>query len=188
MLLFTSIETDGHYASDLAWEKRNIIRQNHYENLEYVTTPVFKLKFAADLGFDIQNYQIQLFKILDDNSFEQSRYLLYYSDVSSKVYLRVGGYVENDINLLFDYFQLNGKNKRELNRLITEWESLDKLFRELDLECLLNGYYKQSTKPDCFRSVFYINVNESTIGTSLLSKEHLNSNFSRIPLNGFLGR
>ncbi|MAC95425.1 MAG: hypothetical protein CMC96_07975 [Flavobacteriales bacterium] len=188
MLLYTSVETDGHYASDLSWERRDFIRENHYKYMKIVNTPVFSLKLPNELGFDIQNYQIQLFKLPDDNSYNQARFLLCYKDMASNACLRVGGYVENDINLLFDYFLKNRKKTKVLESLISKWESLDRLFEELDLDCLLKGYDNQSTKLDCFKSVFYINVNESTIGANPLSKQELNSCFSRIPLNGFLGR
>lgn len=184
MLLFTSVQNDGGGASTGNLMDRLEILKNNYE--------LFKVDFSPDLIFhkpDIEDsirgeYKLKLYKILSYNSEDQHRYLLRFRDFSSEVWLRVGGYVENDIHLLFDYFKEDRIKGKKLRRMLLEWTSSDPMFPELDWECMYKGYRKNSIKSACFRSAYYVFINDSSIGFDTLRKDQLNGVFSRIPLYG----
>jgi hypothetical protein len=109
---------------------------------------------------------------------------LWYKDFRSEVWLRVAGYVETDINLLFDYLRNQKVNKKRLKAIIRDWNDSDDLFKDLNFNCLLKGYLRSKTSAECFLSVYYILLNDASIGYDPLSENELKSVFSRIPLYG----
>jgi len=183
MFLFTSVESDGYYASTMKFEKRINILKNHFDFMKYENTT--KIGFFKPNNQDsiIGAYEIQLFKILDINSEKQSRYLLWYKDFYSEVWLRASGYVENDMNLLFKYLIKEKISKKNIKKMISEWNNSDKMFLELDLNCLFKDYLKGKTITECSKTVFYIKINDS--GTyKRITKNERYSTFSRFPLYG----
>lgn len=184
MLLFTSIENDGKRGSKTTFDKWLKVRKNHYEYLDVEYSPIgvfYKPKMQDSIS---GKYELKLYKLLSENSENQSRFLLWYKDFSSEVWLRVGGYTENDLHLLVNYFRGDNINKKRLKGMSEEWQTLDRLFGELDWECLLKGVEKRSTKSVCFRSAYYVFINDACINCSLLKEDQLNSAFSRMPMYG----
>ncbi|BDS09822.1 hypothetical protein [Aureispira anguillae] len=187
MLLFTSIEADGNYGCKITWDDWVKTLENHYEYLKIEHTHSKKFILPKNLDTIGTSYRLQLFKIKSFNSENQSRFLLQYTKTSlrNNVWLRVDGYVENDLNLLFDHFIRQGTKKKDLKIILQEWEKSDELYKELDLFCKLKGYLNRKKELSCFKSAFYIGINDATIGASPLKENELNSPFSRVPLYGF---
>jgi hypothetical protein len=186
MLIFTSVKTDGGYVYKKGIDEWNEKLKGNFNKLEIKKSKLLRFCLPESLDTIRTNYSIQLFEIFDFNSEQQSRFLLKFSDLRNYVWLRVDGYVENDINLLFDYFLKQKIKKKDLKTIVKEWEGADKLFKELTLLCKVEGYLKGNSEFPCFKSVFYIKKNDSVIGIEgPLEKKELNSKFSRIPLYGW---
>lgn len=182
LFIFTSIESDGPRAfNGETWDNWMKLFENHYKYLNIESTGVlnFVIPFSTDSIAD--SYSLELFKVLDNNSKNQSRYLFKYKDFNNTVWLRVSGYIENDLNLLFDYLKRKKISKKQLNQIVNEWNSSNKIFEELNLQCLFKGYLNHNTSSECFRSVFYIKKNDASYN-ELLKGIDLNSKFSRAPL------
>lgn len=188
MLLFTSVEYDGNTATSTTLENWFQVRENHYKFLQVEHSPVAVLYRPQMLDSISGKYEVILYKILSQNSENQSRFVLRYKDISNEVWLRVGGYVENDLHLLFDYFEDGGIKKKKLKGMLRDWGNLNSLFAEVDWECLINGYKKNNTKSECFRSAYFVFANDLCINCTLLTKHQLNSSFSRLPLYGSFKR
>jgi hypothetical protein len=186
MLVFMSVEFDGSYVSKTTLKDYFNVLGNHFNHfkIEYTTKKVFYNPIFNVSDSIMSEYQLQLFKIPDDNFYKQSRYLIWYKDFHSEVWLRAGGFVENDLNLLFDYLRGQKKKKRMLQSMIEEWTESNSLFQEAKLNCIYKGYVDGNTKSDCFKSVYYIKANAVCIGFNPLNEKELNSIFSRIPLYG----
>lgn len=184
MLLYTSVEYDGNRGTKTDFEKWLNIRKNHYDyfNIEMSSIKTFYKPVLSDSIMD--KFEIQLYKMEDINSKEQARYLMWYKDFSSEVWVRISGYVENDFHLLLKYFRKPKINKSKLRRMIQEWKSSDEMFKELDWDCLFKGSLKGHSKSECFRSAFYIKMNNASVGFDPLMEKELNSIFSRMPLYG----
>ncbi len=185
VLLFTSVETDGNSAIDITYNEWLDLIENHYEYFDVKFTPIEVFYKSETLDSIGGKYELKLYKILSYNSENQSRYVLWYKDFSNVVWLRVGGYVENDFHLLLNYLKEDKRYKKQIKKMFQEWRSTDSLFAEIDWECLYSGYKKNSTKSDCFRSANYIFLNNTSFGYDPLREDQLNSIFSRVPLNGY---
>jgi hypothetical protein len=185
VLLYTSVVTDGGKAYSIDWDKWRSVLKNNYEHFTFKSSNWDTLFLPDKENIEYYKYQIKIYKLPNDNSESQDRYLLHYKDISSNVRLRLAGYVENDMKVLFKYLESKSINKKQLKKLIKDWANLNDLFSEVNLDCILEGYFKNSTKSDCFKAVYYIEVNDFTIGNVPLEKNELNSCFSRIPLYGY---
>lgn len=120
MLLFTSVEYDGHAATNGTLKNWIEVRENHYNFLQVEQSPLIVLYKPQMLDSISGKYDLILYKILCQNSENQSRFVLRYKDISSEVWLRVGGYVENDLHLLFNYLKDYGikrENKTNYTRV-----------------------------------------------------------------------
>lgn len=184
MLLFTSVEYDGNTATNTTFKKWVQVIENHYRYLKVEHSPVILLHKPNMLGSINGKYELKLYKILSQNSESQSRFVLWYKDISSEVWLRVGGYVVNDLHLLFNYLRDDNVTKRQLKEVMQSWQTQNSLFAEVDWECLLRGYKKNNAKSECFRSAHYVLSNDLCINCKPLNDEQLNSDFSRLPLYG----
>ena len=161
-----------------------VLTVNHFEYLEVERSSIASL-FKPGMTDSISSkYLIRIYKLPNENSENQSRYLMWYKDFSSEVWLRIGGYIENDLHLLFDYLRGQKINKRQLREMIQKWSEVDDIFKEIAWGCLFKGYLTRSTQYDCYRAVFYITLNDTSIGFNRLNDKELNSTFSRIPLYG----
>ena len=188
MLLFTSVECDGNTAIDITLENWFQLKENHYKFLQ-VERSSLEVLYKPQMSDSISGeYELILYKILSQNSENQSRFVLRYKDMWNEVWLRVGGYVENDLHLLFNYLQGDGITKSKLKEIIRDWETLNSLYTEVDWECLFIGDKKNSTKSECFKSAYFVDVNDFCINCNPLTKDQLNSNFSRLPLYGSFNR
>ncbi len=189
MLIHTSIESDGNADIEVrSWDNWLVVRRNHFDYLKVVNTSTYYFYKPISLDSITNKYSIQLFKIYADNSEKQSRYLIQYKDFREAVWLRVAGYTENDIHLLFDYLRKQGIRKQKLRLMIQEWQRADELFKEIDLNCLFHGYLRHSTSGNCFKSVYYIGLNDLSIGCNILEADEINSVFSKVPLSGYLSK
>ena len=183
MILFSSVETDGAYIYNMNFDKMNSVLSNHYEFLEIKMSSqeeFIKPRAADSIS---GRYLVRLYKIINYDSGRMSRYLLHYIDFNNNVWLRVGGYVENDLKVFFDYLISQGISRKQLKGILERWEESDSIYKELDLACKLNGYFKNSTNSDCFYSVFFITKNKVSLNGNRVSEK---SCFSRCPLSGML--
>lgn len=190
VLLFTSVEYDRDDATKNTYKKWLEVTENHYEYLNVEYSPSFVFYKPKTLDSISGKYELKLYKILCENSENQSRFVLWYKDLSSEVWLRVGGYTENDFHLLVNYLINDNLNRKQLKEMVKEWQMVDPLYRELDWECLLKGVERRNTKSSCFRSAYYLTTNDLCINCNPLKEDQLNSIFSRMPLYGkfnFLG-
>lgn len=108
MILFSSVETDGAYIYNMEVEKVSSVLSNHYEFLEIKRSnqgEFIKPEAADSIS---GRYWVRLYKIINHESDRMSRYLLHYTDFDNDVWLRVGGYVENDLKVFFDYLISQG--------------------------------------------------------------------------------
>lgn len=184
MLIFTSVERDGNDATKSTMQDWLNEMNNHFEFLKIENTSI--LTFYKPLLKDSirSQYKIQLFKIPDRNSQNQSRYLIWYKDFENEVWLRAAGYVENDLHFLFNNLAKQKIRNKKVLILFQDWIKSDTLFTEIDLKCLFKGYMKGKSKSACFRSVYYIKRNDLSIGYQPLDYKSLNSINSRLPLFG----
>lgn len=187
-LIFMSIELDGPYMFNMTkYSPLMKLYKNHYDNLEYEKTKASIFYLSGSLDTIRSSYKMSLYKITDINSRGQSRYIIHYTDFYCDVWLRVSGYFENDLKLFFDYLVKQRHIKRKkLQSIINEWEHADLLYRELNLSCLLKGYFKNSTKSDCYISASYVRVLDASIGFDPIEPNDIHSIFSRVPLYGYL--
>lgn len=184
MLIFTSVINDGHGASLTTFDKWVDLRKNNFNLLEIETTSN-KTFYKPNISDSIKGkYEIQVYKVPDNNSQLQSRYLIRYKDFGNQVWLRAAGYVENDMNLLFNYLQQQKIKKSEIKVIIQEWNKSDQLIKELNLEEIFKGYINNNTDSKCFISAYYIRINDCSIGFEPLKEHELNSVFSRLPVYG----
>lgn len=186
MLLFSSIESDGGGATKGTLREWIEVAKNHYDYLNYEKTSKIILYKPEKSDSIMGEYQIRMYKIFSENSENQSRYLIWYKDFTSEVWLRSAGYVENDLHLLFKYFRKQKFSKSEVKGMIEEWKAADEMFNELNWDCLFKAYLKGNIKYkyDCFKSVFYIRAIDISIGFDPVTDKELNSTFSRMPLYG----
>lgn len=161
--------------------------KKHFDAFEFTQSPKIVF-YKPNMPYDsiAGKYQIQLFKVQCYNSEYQHLYLMWYKDFRNKSWLRVGGYIENDLKLLFDYLRKQGMRKRHLKLMLNQWRASDPLFEELDWGCLFAGYLKNKTNTDCFLSVYYIDINGFSVGFDPLSPKELYSRFARSCPGGYL--
>jgi len=159
-----------------------------YEHTEFYSSNTISCMMPISTNDSSMNsYNLQLFKIVPNFSDKYALYMLkyeYYLGTYCKVWLRASGYVENDMNLLFDFFMKHGVKKKQLFNMIEEWEMKDEMFKELDLKCILNGYLKNNTSKECFNSSNRVFRNILCMNCVVYDKVY--SNFSRIPYSGTL--
>ena len=183
-LLFSSVESDGNNPHELKIEDWLRIARNHYEFLEIEVSPEATLYKPGVRDTGRNWYKVRLYKVICENSENQSRYVLFFQDFSSKVMLRVAGYVENDIHLLLEYLSYDGVTFRMWYKIISDWNSSDPLFNEIDWGCILEGAKRRKANSDCFISAYYVLRNDLCVNCELLKKNQMNSNFSKLPLWG----
>lgn len=183
VFVFMSIEMDGSYKYNIEkWDGLLPVLKNHYDNLQVEVSDVYSFVLPNSRDTIGDGYTLQLFKIACDNSRNQSRYLLRYDGFEGVLWLRVAGYVENDMKVFFDYMITKGARRRDLNRIVEAWENAASLFKEIDFKCLLNGYKKNRTSSDCFVAVSYVDRIDSSVGFDPIRKNDVYAVFSRIPL------
>jgi len=146
------------------------------------------IKYYSEVS---DSYSVQLFKItscrLDKYPFYMIKYS-YYSGIESDVLIRASGYIMNDMKLLFDFFQKKGVKKKNLIKIIEEWEEKDELFKELNLRCILKGVLRNSTSNHCFASSLYkfLTPGFDYYNCDVCDKKNINSVFSEVPYFGDL--
>jgi len=108
VLLFTSKIYDDHTGGfRTSYKKWLELVDNRYNHLVVEVSKRATLHAPNISDSIMAEYQMTLYKLPNDNTENQARYVLSYKDISSDVWLRVGGYVMNDSKLLFDYLKLN---------------------------------------------------------------------------------
>lgn len=185
-LLFMSIEIDRSSTyGKLTWDRLVELLKNHHDYLQVESSDNlnFVLPNSRDTFKDF--YTLQIFKINSENSRSVSRYLLKYVDFDGEVWLRVSGYIENDMKLFFDFLREKGVKKKHLMKVVEEWRDSNSIFKEVDFSCLLDGYYNNRTTGDCFIAVAYVNLLDLSIGFDPLGENNINAIFSRVPLLGY---
>ena len=159
--LFLSVfceESDSNYE-----QSAQIINdiQDHYNKFSYKSTKPLVIPvdtFSCDSLKSYEKYTIQLFKI-QRNTFIPPYYILrvtscdtYRFSFSEELWIRLSGYRESDIKVFFDALRKQGLKKREIVDMVNQWRKTDELFRELDWDCLLKGYFKNNTCSSCYIS------------------------------------
>lgn len=150
--------------SDFYFEQSaEIINQFHtrYENFSYEYTNPAEIvvdTFFCDSPTNYEKYTIQLFKI-KTGSLVPSYYILKISSCDTykfsfpgTLWIRLSGYRECDIKVFFDALRKQGLKKREIIEMVHQWCNSHEMFREIDWDCLLKGYFKNNTQSTCFAS------------------------------------
>lgn len=191
--LFLSIfcEESNSYLEGSAQRLKDI--QKLYENFSYECTRPLVIPvdtFSCDSLKSYEKYTIQLFKI-QRNTFIPSYYILrvtscdtYRFSFSEELWIRLSGYRESDIKVFFDALRKQGLKKREIVDMVNQWRKTDELFRELDWDCLLKGYFKNNTCSSCYISganIYY----KARFGRM---EDDIYADFSKRPLSGTLYR
>ena len=109
-------------------------------------------------NFSYEKYTIQLFKI-NKSSHSPIYYTLkisscntYRFSFTGTLWIRLSGYRESDIKVFFDALRKQGVKKREIVEMVKQWCNSDEMFRELNWDCLLKGYFKNNTHFSCYIS------------------------------------
>ncbi|MCR4828523.1 MAG: hypothetical protein K5864_03570 [Bacteroidales bacterium] len=130
-----------------------------YDNYYYECTPPIALNAGMYIGDTLYNtYKIQLYKV-NLNKRSRPHYFLrlypsssYYIRLREEVWIRVSGYRESDIKILFDYLREQGVSKAHLKKMVKQWSESHELFHEIDWDCIMKGYIKNDTHCDCYNS------------------------------------
>lgn len=135
--------------------------QSNYETFSYECTKPLVIPidtFFCDSLKSYEKYTIQLFKI-HRNSFIPTYYILrvvscdtYRFSFSEELWIRICGYRESDLKVFFDALRRQGLKKKEISNIIALWCNSDEMFREIDWDCLMEGYNKKNTHTSCYKS------------------------------------
>lgn len=150
---------------------------NYYSNFEkfrYFKSKKLRLQVSpysrVESNFDV--YYVQLFKFYGGP--DKPYYVLtidncrgLHFELKDDVWVRLTGYTESDIKLLFDYM-INDQRLTmdDIRYMIDCWRKGDEMFAELDWDCLIDGYLKNDTRQDCYFSWAKINTLTSIYSTS----------------------
>lgn len=189
--LFLSVfceESDSYYEQSI-----DIVKDfySQYDSFTYQCTkpidmPIDTFSLGSLLGYD--KYTVQLFKITMD-TFSPSYYMLrlfpcdnskfsFYDDL----WIRICGYRESDLKVFFDELRKRGLKKKEISEMVDIWRSSDEMFREIDWNCLMKGYFKNDTRSSCYLSRANFWYNECFEG----KKDGIYAVFSKRLLSGSL--
>lgn len=176
------IQFDNYYSD---FEKFRYFKS---EKLELHISPYSRRESRADV------YSIQLFKYYgqpDEPYFvlKIERCQNIYFHLDEDVWIRVSGFSESDIKLLFDFW---GKDQKltieDIRNMVDSWQQGDGMFNEVDWDCLIDGYLTNNIKRKCYLSWSKVNLEASVYGTDICpSILDLHSSFSEShPLCGML--
>ena len=144
-------------------QSADFIKEFHtwYDNFSYEYTNPAEIPVDTIWHDSLQSYEkytIQLFKI-KKSSHSPIYYILKISSCDTyrfsfpeTLWIRLSGYRESDIKVFLDALRKQGLKKREIIEMVNQWCISDEMFREIDWDCLLKGYYKNNTHSDCFVS------------------------------------
>lgn len=136
------------------------------------------------------NYKIQLFRL---KKYHKPYYYLLkvnpcmslHFDIGDTLWLRISGYQESDVKVFFDFLRKQGVKKRDIIDMVDEWKKADEMFREIDWDCILNGYFKNNTHCRCYLSWSKLYYERSHWKSSRTETEAY-ADFSKKPLGGQL--
>lgn len=158
--LFLSIFCEESYS--YYEQSANVVKDFYslYERFTYESTNPIDIpvsSFIMDSLKDYEKYTIQLFKIR--SSHNPSYYILrlyscntYKFSFPEDLWIRISGYRECDLKVFFDALKKRGLSNREISEMVDLWRNSNELFREIDWDCLMNGYFKNNTHSNCYVS------------------------------------
>ena len=188
--LFLSVfceESDSYYE-----QSADIIKRfdTLYENFTYECTKPLAIptsRFIKDSLMDYEKYTIQLFKIKRTRI--PSYYIMriascdtYLFSFPEELWIRICGYRESDLKVFFDALKKRGVTNNEISEMVESWCDANELFREIDWNCLMNGYFKNDTHSSCYASGSNIWYKARYLG----EKNDIYAVFSSKPLAGIL--
>ncbi len=144
-------------------QSADFIKEFHtwYDNFSYECTTPIEIPVDTIWRDSLQSYEkytIQLFKI-NKSSHSPIYYTLkisscntYRFSFTGTLWIRLSGYRESDIKVFFDALRKQGVKKREIVEMVKQWCNSDEMFRELNWDCLLKGYFKNNTHFSCYIS------------------------------------
>lgn len=185
VLIYSSIQSDGNNTAKETFQEWISYRQNDFLELQIKESSVYSFYRPLMLDSISGQYSMQIYEVPSNNLEKQSRYILKYKDFCGELWLRLGGYVENDVNLLFDYLKKIGLKNRHIKQMLKEWTIQEGVFSNIDWVCLFEGYLKNDLTRECFISIFYIEANANSINFNPVSEKKLYSIFARMPLYGY---
>lgn len=131
-----------------------------YEKFSYECTKPIEIPVspnARDALMDYEKYTIQLFKIR--SIYNPAYYVLrlsscdtYKFSFSEELWIRISGYRESDLKVFFDALNKRGLKKTEILEIVDLWRNSDEMFREIDWDCLMKGYFNNNTHSSCYVS------------------------------------
>ena len=133
---------------------------SYYEHFSFECTEPLTIPVSKDIRdslWDMEKYKIQLFKI--DNPYSPAYYLLrlfpcdtYLFSFREGLWIRICGYRESDLKVFFDALKKRGVEMDEITEMVELWRASDGMFREIDWDCLMEGYQNNNTNSDCYIS------------------------------------
>ena len=139
---------------------------SNFERFTYLTSKKLYLhtKPYSPSESDLDVYSVQLYKFYTDSQepyfvlkFDRCRSL--YFELAEDVWLRLTGFSESYVKLLFDYLTKDCKLKmNDIKYMINTWKHGDDMFDEINWDCLIDGYLKNDTNRECFLSWTKINA------------------------------
>lgn len=194
-ILYLSYITDevslNTYTFDYIFNKMVANADSFYNDFQYESTEPLHLHFTNREEIYTDKYTVQLFKI---HQLFQSYYILSFNSSSSlrnsfsgTLWIRVAGYIENDLKVFLDSLREKGMSMEEIRSMIELWCQKDSLFDELDWNCLVDGYEQNNTNADCYISSVLIRHDAACVNCKYeVYEDDIHSRFSRIILLGAL--
>lgn len=169
---------------------------SNFERFTYQTSKKLYLhtKPYSPSESNLDVYSVQLYKFYTDSQepyfvmkFDRCRSL--YFELAEDVWLRLTGFFESDVKLMFDYLTKDRKLKmNDIRYMINSWRHGDDMFNEVNWDCLIDGYLKNDTNRECFLSWTKIRAEASIQSPSKNNRtQNLYASFStNYPLCGIL--
>ena len=162
-----------------------------FSNFKYELSEKLRLHFSNNELIKHDIYSVQLFKIASSH---YPYYILCFNSSNSinytfadDLWIRVSGYVENDLKIFFDRLKEKGMSNDMIKSMISLWCEKDSLFAELDWDCLFEGYELNDTKRECYISQKYYRHYASCVNCkNHVVNRNIYSSFSRIILLGLV--
>ena len=173
-------------------ESSDIVKAFHtiYDSFSYECTQPLRMPVGylpLDTLWDDEKYTIQLFKIT--RLHDLPHYIMKFSSCQTYLFsfrqdlwIRIAGYKESDLKVFFDALRERGLKKKEILEMVDRWRNSDAMFREIDWDCLLKGYFKNDTHLRCYVSTEKIWYNMRYFG----EEDDIYATFSKKPLAGTL--
>lgn len=161
-ILYLSLITDevsfSSQVLDDVFNQYVIDSEQKYDQFQYKSSGEIIQRFSNTDYTKHDKYIIELYKfILGQNAYYVLRFnssntmqlqFKYFEDL----WIRVSGFSVSDIKIFFDNLKERGLSSEKLKSIVHSWHEIHPLFKELDWDCILEGYENNDTHRECFIS------------------------------------